>query len=105
MSNEENENEEKKVFIIPHTVKLNHSFTYGKDREVSTITFSRRLKAKDFKGINVRSMTMDDMMKLVSKTTGEFIAVIEELDASDIMQCVEVITSFLDNGQPTGNNG
>lgn len=105
MSKEENEINEVKVFNIPHTVNLNFPFTYGKDREVSAIIFSRRLKAKDFKGINVRTMSMDEMMKLVSKTTGEFIAVIEELDAADMMQCVEVITSFLDNGQPTGNNG
>lgn len=92
---EENEGSEEKTFEIPYTVKLDYPFTYGKDREVVEIVFNRRLKAKDFKGINLKEIKFDEMMKLISKTTGEFSAVIEEIDSSDLMKCVEVINSFL----------
>jgi hypothetical protein len=90
---------------LPHKVELTFPFEYGKDRKVSEIIFTRRLKAKDFRGISVNNITFDDMLKLISKATGEVQAVIDELDTEDMMKCTEVINSFLSAGQRTGANG
>lgn len=90
---------------LPHIISLKFPFEYGKDRQVKEITFTRRLKAKDFRGISVSNITFDDMLRLISKSTGESQAVIDELDTEDMMACTEVINSFLSVGQKTGANG
>ena len=90
---------------LPHVIPLKFPFQYGKDRLVSEVVFTRRLKAKDFRGIAVSNITFDDMLKLISKSTGESQAVIDELDTEDMMACTEVINGFLSSGQQTGANG
>jgi len=92
-----------KQFEIPHTIQLTEPVQWGKDELPRTeITINRRLKAKDFKGIVAGDIKFDDMVKMLSKISGEPIAFIEELDAADMITAVEVINSFLSGGPKTG---
>ena len=49
-------------------------------------------------------MKFDDMIKLISRVTDEPMSFIEELDATDMMKCAEVVNSFLPSGLTTGEN-
>jgi len=96
-------NEEVKVYEIPHTIELIVPVQWG-DETISTIVINRRLKAKDFKGIKASDIRFDDMMKLVSRVTGESIKFIEELDAADLFEASQVVQSFLPSGLTTGES-
>lgn len=92
---------------VPKEIVLKFPFDWGKENpeKVSSITVRRRLKAKDFKGIKAGEIRFDDMIKLISRMTGESTAKIEELDSADMMEFVEVVNSFLPGGQTTGEDG
>jgi len=93
---------ESKVYEIPYTLKLKFPFQWGERETKSELIFSRRAKAKDFKGIQTSKIKMDDMMTLLSRMTGESPAVIDELDSQDLFAATEVLNSFLPSGQVTG---
>lgn len=79
-------------------IELEHPITIGKGENTKTITemaVTRRLKGKDFKGIQANSIKFDDMMKLVSRVVSHPVSTIEELDSADLMRFVEVVNSFL----------
>lgn len=97
--------EEKMTIELPHVMDLEVPISWGKEEEPRTsITINRRLKAKDFKGMIANKMKFDDMIRLISKVTGEPMAFIEELDAADMMKASEVVNSFLPSGLTTGDN-
>ena len=93
--------EEKKVYELPHTLQLKHPFSRGTET-IKELTFSRRPKGKDWKGIPLSNMKMDDMMTMAHRILEVPISLIEELDTEDLMSVVEVMTSFLPNGPTTG---
>lgn len=97
------ENVEQKVYDIPHTMNLTVPVEWGEETRTS-IVINRRLKARDFKGIKASDIRFDDMMKLVSKVTGESISFIEELDAADLFEASQVVQSFLPSGLTTGES-
>jgi len=95
----------KKTIELPHSIELEIPVEWGKEESPrTTVTIVRRLKAKDFKGIHAQNMKFDDMIKLISRVTDEPMSFIEELDAADMMQCAEVVNSFLPSGLTTGEN-
>jgi hypothetical protein len=87
-----------------HVIKLDFPVTRGNEEPHKELTLERRLKAKDFKGIHAQNIRFDDMLKLISRMTGQAVSLIEELDASDMMKCVEIVNSFLPSGQTDGEN-
>jgi len=99
---EENKQETNEI-VLPFTIKLTVPINWGSETR-STIVVNRRLQAKDFKGIKASDIRFDDMMKLISRVTGEPIAFIEELDATDLFNASQVVQSFLPNGLTTGES-
>lgn len=90
---------------VPHTISLDFPIQWGKDAEPRlSITVNRRLITKDFKGINTQEIKFDDMMHMASKITGEPLAFIEALDATDFLKITAVIQSFLPSGLTTGES-
>ena len=95
------QDEEKKT--VPYDFPLKYPVKWGKnDPDVTTITIERRLKAKDIKGIHPSDIRFDDMLKLMSKMTGQSMAFIEELDSEDMIALTEVVNSFLGLGPVIG---
>lgn len=109
MANEEQanknqeENEEEKVYDLPHTMELTIPVKWGEESRTSLVV-NRRLKAKDFKGIKASDIRFDDMMKLISKVSGESIKFVEEMDAADLFQASQIVQSFLPSGLTTGES-
>lgn len=92
--NPEEIQDEEEVYELPYTINLVEPIEWGTEtREVLVI--SRRLKAKDFKGIKATDLRFDDMIRLVSKATGESVKFIEELDGKDFNEASKVVQSFL----------
>lgn len=97
--------DEKKEYNIPYTYPLKFPVQFGKDETVEEIMITRRLKAKDLKNLPASSsIKMEHMMQLVCKVTAKPMALIEEIDADDLMALTEVVSSFLPNGQKTGED-
>jgi hypothetical protein len=93
-----------KTIEIPHTFQLEHPFKYG-EKQVEEIVFTKRLQAKDFKGIKSNDIRFDDMFSLLARMTGNSRSLIEELDSIDLMKAIEVLNSFLPSSPTTGENG
>ena len=99
-----NQDEEGRMFDLPYEIRLESPISWGKGETRDTITVQRSLKAKDFKGIKANEIVMDDMLKMVSRITGEPQALIEELEARDLFKVIEVVNSFLPSGLVTGGS-
>jgi len=84
----------------PKIYKLKHPFTLD-DKEITRIEFIRP-KGKHIKGINLTSPTMDDMLKLAAKISGQLPRVYDEMDLEDVMAIMEIVGDFLGAGQVTG---
>ncbi len=84
----------------PNIVTLEYPIEYGSEL-LSELSF-RRLKTKDLKGIKFNSIGFDDFQKLIERLSGNPPSVVEELDAVDLMKCIEVVSSFLPGGPGTG---
>jgi hypothetical protein len=81
-------------YDLPHTISLVEPIKWG-DETRETLVIQRRLKAKDFKGMRATDLRYDDMLRLISKASGEPITFVEELDAKDMGKASKVIQSFL----------
>jgi len=104
MDDSRTEGGEESKFPLPYSLKMKYPFKYG-ERMVDEITFTNRLKAKDFKGIKSSDIKFDDIFTLTARMTGNSRAVIEEMDSVDLMKAVEVLNSFLPSSPTTGENG
>lgn len=91
---EEVDETEVEQYDLPHTIQLTEPITWGSETR-ETLVIQRRLKAKDFKGMRATDLRYDDMLRLISKASGEPITFIEELDAKDMGKASKVIQSFL----------
>lgn len=85
---------EEEQYDLPHTIQLVEPIVWGSETR-ETLVIQRRLKAKDFKGMRATDLRYDDMLRLISKASGEPIAFVEELDAKDMGKASKVIQSFL----------
>jgi len=98
------ENEEEiKIYELPYTINLRVSVSWG-DETRTTLVIQRRLKAKDFKGIKASDLKFDDMIRMISKVSGESISFIEELDGADLFEASNVVQSFLETGLTIGES-
>jgi len=88
---------------LPFTLTLREPITWGTETR-ETVVITKRLKAKDFKGMRGSDMSFTDQISLISQATVEPVAFIEELDAGDFMVLSNVINSFLPHGLTTGDN-
>jgi hypothetical protein len=109
LSEDAMEDQEEKInvtpeFEIPFTRTLSYPIKVGKDGdEITEITVKRRLKAKDLKNLPASSnIKMYHMIQMIALITGTASAIIEELDAEDLLALTEVVSSFLPGGQMTG---
>lgn len=91
-------------FALPHVVHLKYPIQIGETETISEITFTRRLVAKDLKGIPADGMTLDHIVLMLARLIGKPVAVVELIDATDLVSVTEVITSFLPNFPGTGGN-
>lgn len=82
------------------TVKLKHRIQFGEEI-IEELKFVRP-KAKHLKGLDLKAMTSDSMITLMSKITAQFPQALDELDLSDFVFCTEVIESFLDSSAKGG---
>jgi hypothetical protein len=83
------------------TITLKHPFQFG-DRTVAELTL-QRLKGKHLRKLPARP-AMDDLLGLASKSAGEAPAVLDEMDAEDVMAVTEVIGDFLGGIEKTGDS-
>jgi hypothetical protein len=89
-------------YPLPYDLKLKEPIKWGKNETREVLTVQRRLKAKDFKGIPAQNMQMDHFLKMLSRITGEPMALIDELGVEDLFDAVDIINSFLPDGLRTG---
>lgn len=82
------------------TYTLQHPLTIGSET-VTTLTASRRLKAKDFKNFPL-DPTLGDIAQLLSAICNEPLSTINELDGADYMGAITEFKGFLPNGGATG---
>lgn len=80
------------------TLQLEYPFDFG-DEKFTELTFSR-LKAKHMASFPTKP-TFNDLLKLISVSTGLLPAQVNELDASDTMAAIDVVNDFLGVGAPT----
>ena len=97
-------NDKEKKIQIPHVIKLIDPIKWEDGKEVTEFTVYRKLKAKDFRKVNLQNMSMGDMFGMISAITNETQALIDELSAEDMFALVEVVNSFLPSGLATGNS-
>jgi tail assembly chaperone E/41/14-like protein len=71
---------------------------------IKELKVSRRLLAKDFRGIKTDDIMFDDMLMLVSRLFGVPTSVVDKLDSTDFFKCVVVVNSFLPSGPKTGES-
>lgn len=96
--------EQEEQYPIPYTHKLKYPIEWGKTTKtmVTEIVFKRRLKVNDLKGLPASDLQVNDMIRLIARCTGNVTALVEELDAEDYIELVQVVQYFLSGGQQNG---
>ena len=92
--------EKQKVFEIPHTIKLQFPIVVNENKNMESITFTRRLNGQDMSGIpagDQSKMPIGEMFyPIIAAMTGFPIALVPKLDwQTDMADCIEVVSSFL----------
>jgi hypothetical protein len=90
---EEEVTETKTVFEIPHTIPLQYPVEWCKEVK-SEIIINRRLIVEDLASMPTENHRFGDFIPLISKVTGESQKLIGRLDASDLKNVIEVVSSF-----------
>lgn len=96
-------NNQGKAITMPYTYTLKYPIQAGSET-ITEMVFTRRLVAKDLKGLPAQGMTMDHITLLLARVLGKTSAIIELVDAADLVELAEVINSFLPSGRATGEN-
>lgn len=81
-------------------VKLQYPVSMGTEN-ITQVMLSRP-KGKHLKKIGA-SPSMEDMINIAQKVSGEAAWVFDDMDAVDVLKCAEVIGGFLASGPETGN--
>jgi hypothetical protein len=84
----------------PVTVKLAVPLK-DKDQVIDSVTFTRRIQAKDFRGLPA-ALDQNANMLLISRLTGVELRLIDQMDGADYLEVSEVISSFLTLGPKIG---
>jgi hypothetical protein len=70
---------------------------------IRELVFSRRLRVNDFYGCS-DPLTWEDQVNMISRLTEIHKTVLERIDASDFVNAIQVLNSFLGFSQPTGGS-
>lgn len=84
--------------------KLKYPVQFGEEK-IAEIEI-RRPKGRDVRKVKITadgSVSMTDMMELAASLSGHPPVVIDELDAEDLFEVLDVVTSFLPSGRRTGS--
>lgn len=76
---------------------LNFPFDFGGE-EISEVRLNR-FKGKHLKKLDIENMNMNECLKAIQMSAGWTPPHLDELDASDIMEIQEVISTFLSPSQ------
>lgn len=76
---------------------LEHEFEFGQEI-ISTVRLNR-FKGKHLKRLDINNMDMNESLKAIQMSAGWTPVHTDELDASDIMGIMEVISTFLSPSQ------
>ena len=91
-----------KKFDFPIKIKLYYPIEWGSDIRTE-IEIKRRLKLKDLRGLSMESLqTIDGILEVCSKLTGEPTALLQELDPDDFGKIGGYLGDFFANGQTIG---
>lgn len=82
------------------TVKLSQPIAFG-SRVVNELSF-RPVKAGDMRGQKFDVGSMDMILNLAGKLSGEVKEVIDELCWTDLMEVVAIVSGFMGAGPQTG---
>lgn len=69
---------------------------------ITEIKINRRPKAGDLMDMKSGEQTLGDIMKIVSKISGETMETVKELDLEDLQKVSEVVQNFLGNSPKIG---
>lgn len=84
----------------PYVLKLKHPIQYG-SQVIGEIRY-RRPRAKDLKRIRPENMETGDLINLFAAMSEYDEPTIDEMDAEDALVAIQLVGSFLANGQETG---
>lgn len=88
---------------LPHTHKLNVALKHG-DTEITELVFKRRAVLGDIRDIQLSQLDLgENIAKLTSRLTATPPSVIKQMDMADVAAVGEVVKSFFQISQPTGN--
>lgn len=94
-----------KKIDFPIKIKLDYPIEWGSDIRTE-IQINRRLKLKDLKGLSMETLqSIDGILEVCSKLTGEPTALLEELDPDDFGKIGGHLGDFFANGLSTGRPG
>lgn len=83
-------------------VKLRYPIEFGSER-VEELAF-RRPVAKDVRGQKLNDGSMDMILAMAGRLSGQPDHVIDRLDWADLMEVAAVVGGFLGAGQATGSD-
>ena len=95
----EEQEQKNPVVVIPLTYPIRHG-----SETITELVIENRPRAKHFRELPAQGQKMDDMLKLLSKITGQPRSVIDELDAEDMFKASEVVMDFLPDSLKTGGS-
>jgi hypothetical protein len=96
---------QQKKIEFPVVIKLDYPIEWGSDIRTE-ISIRRRLKLKDLRGLSMDTLqTIDGILEIVSKITGEPTALLDELDPDDFGKIGGMMGDFFANGLATGPRG
>lgn len=99
--------EEVEELVLPKVIQLKYPVEIGSGESkisVTEVTIEKRLKAKHFKGIVAQNIKFDDMLLLVGRLIAQPPRIVDELDAKDLFELIDIVKYFLPDGLTTGDN-
>jgi len=88
---------------LPYTHKLNVVLMHG-EMEITELVFKRRAVLDDIRDIQLSQLDLgENIAKLTSRLTATPPSVIKKMDMADVKAVGEVVQSFFQSSQPTGN--
>lgn len=82
-------------------INLDYPIQIGSET-LQSISINRRPKAGDLMDMKSGEQTLGDIMKIISKISGETLDTIKELDLEDLTKISEVVQGFLGNSPKIG---
>lgn len=88
---------------LPITIKLQKPVYHGEE-EITELVFNREMEFSDMFDLPAEDQTMGDLGRIISRLAGLPLPVIKKLKPVDARQAMGVVSSFLRDGQATGDS-